>query len=254
MDDRRFPIIEIFGPVLEGEGFFAGAPTIFIRFGGCDYRCSWCDSMYAVLPDQVKLNSKMMDARQILNTIRDISASCKLITFSGGNPALQHLDGLIDMLHDAGYQIKMETQGSVWRDWIDKIDHVVVSPKPPSSNNSHISHLGIPITINDWARLSEQHFPTFQKNLMTHGLDWSLKIVVFDLDDILWAKRLVKDNMVAFVYLSCGTKADDTRDSLGERYAELGDIILREFADLEFVQIRFLPQLHVFAHLHARGV
>ena len=41
-------IAEIFGPTIQGEGALIGEPTVFVRAGGCDYRCSWCDSMHAV--------------------------------------------------------------------------------------------------------------------------------------------------------------------------------------------------------------
>ena len=41
-------IAEIFGPTIQGEGALIGEPTVFVRAGGCDYRCSWCDSLHAV--------------------------------------------------------------------------------------------------------------------------------------------------------------------------------------------------------------
>ena len=44
-------ISEIFGPTVQGEGALIGRPTVFVRTGGCDYRCSWCDTLYAVLPE-----------------------------------------------------------------------------------------------------------------------------------------------------------------------------------------------------------
>ena len=47
----RITISEIYGPVIQGEGAVIGKPTVFVRTGGCDYRCSWCDSPYAVLPE-----------------------------------------------------------------------------------------------------------------------------------------------------------------------------------------------------------
>jgi 7-carboxy-7-deazaguanine synthase len=50
---RTYPVVEVFGPTIQGEGALAGLPTLFVRFGGCDYRCSWCDSLLAVLPEQV---------------------------------------------------------------------------------------------------------------------------------------------------------------------------------------------------------
>src|SRR5215831_5300129 len=44
-------ISEIFGPTVQGEGPLIGQPTVFVRTGGCDYRCVWCDTLYAVLPE-----------------------------------------------------------------------------------------------------------------------------------------------------------------------------------------------------------
>ncbi len=44
-------ISEIFGPTVQGEGPLIGRPTVFVRTGGCDYRCGWCDTLYAVLPE-----------------------------------------------------------------------------------------------------------------------------------------------------------------------------------------------------------
>jgi len=44
-------ISEIFGPTIQGEGPLIGKPTVFVRTAGCDYRCAWCDTLYAVLPD-----------------------------------------------------------------------------------------------------------------------------------------------------------------------------------------------------------
>ncbi len=41
-------VSEIFGPTIQGEGVLIGLPTVFVRSGGCDYRCSWCDSLHAV--------------------------------------------------------------------------------------------------------------------------------------------------------------------------------------------------------------
>lgn len=44
-------VSEIFGPTVQGEGAVIGKPTVFVRTGGCDYPCSWCDSKFAVLPE-----------------------------------------------------------------------------------------------------------------------------------------------------------------------------------------------------------
>ena len=51
---RTFPVLEVFGPVLQGEGRMIGAQTHFVRFGYCDFHCAWCDTLYAVEPAQVQ--------------------------------------------------------------------------------------------------------------------------------------------------------------------------------------------------------
>ena len=48
--DAKIRVSEIFGPTIQGEGVLIGLPTVFVRTGGCDYRCSWCDSLHAVDP------------------------------------------------------------------------------------------------------------------------------------------------------------------------------------------------------------
>ncbi len=44
--NKKIPLAEIFGPTLQGEGNRVGEKVYFIRFSGCDFRCSWCDSIY----------------------------------------------------------------------------------------------------------------------------------------------------------------------------------------------------------------
>ena len=48
-------VVETFGPTIQGEGPYAGRVCHFVRFGGCDYRCTWCDSMHAVDPGLVRI-------------------------------------------------------------------------------------------------------------------------------------------------------------------------------------------------------
>jgi len=64
---RTIPVLEIFGPVIQGEGPLAGQVSHFVRLGLCDYRCSWCDSMFAVDPAQVKEHAERLGDGAILN-------------------------------------------------------------------------------------------------------------------------------------------------------------------------------------------
>ena len=42
----KIPVLEVFGPTIQGEGRVIGRKTMFVRTAGCDYRCSWCDSAF----------------------------------------------------------------------------------------------------------------------------------------------------------------------------------------------------------------
>src|SRR4051812_31526998 len=127
------PVVEIFGPTVQGEGPDAGIPAYFVRFGGCDFRCSWCDSMHAVEPKAVRTNAERLSATEITERVRTLEDGPSLVVLSGGNPALLGLRGLVNELHAAGYEVAVETQGSIWRDWLGQVDRLVTSPKGPSS-------------------------------------------------------------------------------------------------------------------------
>lgn len=129
-------ISEIFGPTIQGEGSLIGTPTIFVRTGGCDYRCHWCDTGYAVL-SEYEGDWQLMDTNNILTRIYDLSNKQPMwITLSGGNPATQELGHLIELGQKRGYQFSMETQGSIAKTWFSLLNQLTLSPKPPSSGMS----------------------------------------------------------------------------------------------------------------------
>jgi 7-cyano-7-deazaguanosine (preQ0) biosynthesis protein QueE len=84
---ERIRISEIFGPTIQGEGPLIGRPTVFVRTSGCDYRCSWCDTLYAVLPEY-RGEWTQMTASEILARVNELATNQHvLISLSGGNPA-----------------------------------------------------------------------------------------------------------------------------------------------------------------------
>src|SRR5690606_27677055 len=127
-------ISEIFGPTIQGEGALIGMPTVFVRTGGCDFRCSWCDTRYAVDP-AFRADWQAMNAEAILVEVSRLSGGEPiLITLSGGNPALQPLEDLLKLGHAQGHRFAMETQGSKAQPWFAELDYLTLSPKPPSSD------------------------------------------------------------------------------------------------------------------------
>lgn len=141
---RQFRVAEIFGPTIQGEGRNVGMPCHFIRFGGCDFRCEWCDTPHAVLPDLVNKLPKM-DEWQILQRVNDLDLDTnrciRWVVLTGGNPGLLNLDYFIELLHKRSYKVMVETQGSTYRPWYVEVDDLCFSPKPPSSGNT--SDLGL---------------------------------------------------------------------------------------------------------------
>jgi 7-carboxy-7-deazaguanine synthase len=126
---QRIRISEIFGPTIQGEGPLIGRPTVFVRTAGCDYRCSWCDTLYAVLPEY-RDEWSAMTASEILTRVNGLVGNQPvLISLSGGNPALQPLDDLISLAHQSGHSLAMETQGSLAQPWFAKLDWLILSPK-----------------------------------------------------------------------------------------------------------------------------
>ncbi len=125
-------ISEIFGPTIQGEGALIGMPTVFVRTGGCDFRCSWCDTRYAVDP-AFRADWQPMDAEAILAEINRLSGGEPiLVTLSGGNPALQPLEPCCCSA-SCRPSLRHGTQGSKAQPWFDALDYLTLSPKPPSS-------------------------------------------------------------------------------------------------------------------------
>ena len=117
MAENQYPIVEIFNSV-QGEGHHTGTPSIFIRFGGCNLKCSWCDTEFDVW--------EKMSISEIIDTVERWPT--KRIVYTGGEPAIQDLRPLSEELHSRGYNIAIETNGTVeLKDGI--VDWICVSPK-----------------------------------------------------------------------------------------------------------------------------
>ena len=112
-----YPIVEIFHSV-QGEGYHSGVSSIFVRFGRCNLKCEWCDTEFNTFEN--------MDIDSIINVITDFE--CKKIIFTGGEPALQNLEPLIQELRPKGYNFSIETNGTIELPK-ELIDWVCVSPK-----------------------------------------------------------------------------------------------------------------------------
>lgn len=224
----------MFGPTVQGEGPYAGRVCHFLRLGGCDYRCSWCDTPQAVDPAAVRL-APDFDPLEVLGLLAGLDPAPMLV-ISGGNPALWELGDLVVGLQAFYDVIAVETQGSVWRDWLRGVDSLVVSPKPPSSGMA---------SARNWRRMEA----FMAEALAVPGT--VLKIVVFDGDDLDWAGLVHGAFPQVPLYLSAGTEPDEPLSDTAERYRWLCESVA---AAPDLHAARVLPQLHVVAWGHRVGV
>ena len=236
-------ISEIFGPTIQGEGALIGRPTVFVRTGGCDFRCSFCDTLYAVLPEH-KNDWTKMDALTILSEVEKLSGGAPiLITLSGGNPALQPLEELLTLGHKRGHTFALETQASKAPDWLSQLDHLVLSPKPPSSK--------MEFSADQLARCLEiARAGTRQRQTQI-----SIKVVVFDEADFQFARRVYQLHSDVPFYLSVGNDSVIS-GAVADNAALTRQLewLLQRCAQEQWFDVTLTPQLHVLLWGNKRGV
>jgi 7-carboxy-7-deazaguanine synthase len=144
-----YPVMEHFY-TLQGEGAYMGCAAYFIRLGGCDVGCVWCD---------VK-ESWSIDAHPRMSVAALLTAASqhpgKIVVITGGEPAMHNLEPLTNVLKKSGFRLHIETSGSA------------------------------PLTgYWDWITLSPKKFkkPIASVCLLAH----ELKIIVFNKSDFEWA-------------------------------------------------------------------
>jgi len=137
---------------IQGEGFYQGHAAYFIRLGGCDVGCVWCDVKESWDADAHPKYS----IDEMVNWVVDAQAPLAVIT--GGEPLLHQLDGLTTALKNKGIKTNIETSGSspLSGDW----DWICVSPKKFKA------------PLNEVVAIANE-----------------LKVVVFNKTDFEWAEK-----------------------------------------------------------------
>ncbi len=120
MEYTKLPLVEDFY-TLQGEGRYAGQAAYFIRVGGCDVGCKWCDAKFT----WNKANAPMTPVNVIVD--RAASYPGKNIVITGGEPTLYDLSELTEMLKARGLKIFIETSGT--NPLVGHFDWVCLSPK-----------------------------------------------------------------------------------------------------------------------------
>jgi 7-carboxy-7-deazaguanine synthase len=145
------PVMEYFY-TLQGEGFHQGRAAYFVRLGGCDVGCVWCDVKDSWDADK----HPQMDIDSIIGNIKKTTADIVVVT--GGEPLMHNLDELTKALHTAGLKTHIETSAAhpISGEW----DWICVSPKKFKA------------PLNEILPLAHE-----------------LKVVIFNRSDFAWAEK-----------------------------------------------------------------
>ena len=148
---EHLPLMEEFYTI-QGEGYNTGQAAYFIRLGGCDVGCHWCD-----------VKESWDASLHPLTSIRDIvekanSFPAKAVVITGGEPLLYNLEPLCSMLHEQGIRIFLETSGAY-----------------PVSGSF------------DWICVSPKKFKSPRKDMLEIADE--LKVIVFNKQDFDWAEQ-----------------------------------------------------------------
>jgi len=122
-DGSSLEVVSIF-PTLQGEGPYSGWPAIFIRLGGCNLACSFCDTEFETFTK--------IQLPEILAQVQAVHTNQKLIVITGGEPFRQPIAKLCEELLKLGYKVQIETNGTLFRE-IPPAVEIICSPKAASS-------------------------------------------------------------------------------------------------------------------------
>ena len=143
---RLLPLVEDFYTI-QGEGFHAGKAAYFIRLGGCDVGCSWCDA-------KETWNPKLYPPVPIQEIVaRAITHPAKSIVITGGEPLLYPLEPLCNLLRQNGLEIFIETSGSHLRS--GSFDWICLSPKKqhPPVGDIHLKASELKVIVSETSDL-----------------------------------------------------------------------------------------------------
>lgn len=133
-DGRKLPLVEQFYTI-QGEGYHTGKAAYFIRIGGCDVGCSWCDTKFSWDPAL----HPVVEADRVVANVVSLPAASVVVT--GGEPLMVNLDYLTAELKARGIETFLETSGAypLTGSW----DWICLSPKkqaPPRQEHYSAAH------------------------------------------------------------------------------------------------------------------
>lgn len=220
---------------IQGEGLFTGMPSVFIRVAGCNLRCGWCDSKYA-LPGT---SGKQLNSKSINNNIRHFPTRYVVIT--GGEPMLYNdVRSLARLLISEGKHVTIETNAT----YPPKgISCSLASLSPKLSNSTPARTVGA-----KWRELHEKRRINIDAiRAWVAGYDYQLKFVVRNRKDITEVARFVEDIGQSVVAEKVFLMPEGVRQSVIEKRSDIVVDACREFG------FRYCDRLQIKLFGNKRG-
>jgi 7-carboxy-7-deazaguanine synthase len=191
---------------LQGESTRVGLPTVFVRLTGCPLRCGYCDTAYAFQ------GGENMTLDQILERVASYGA--RYVTVTGGEPLAQKQSiALMNRLCDAGYDVSLETGGSLDTSQVDPRVSVILDIKTPGSGE---------VQKNLWTNLDHLK-PTDE-----------VKFVLCGREDYDWAKQMLAEHAIS----------EKCTVLFSPVYSQLNPTDLADWVLQDHLPVRMQVQLH----------
>lgn len=239
-------VSEVFYSV-QGEGYNIGLPSIFVRLSGCNLKCVWCDTKYALKGGR---NVEFDVLAHEVDELRDQN-DCNHIVITGGEPLTQvrGLGKFIDVINSSGFTYEIETNGTIppsqlisnmtYRGGTNWPEYWNVSPKLASSKNDVVKAENETAMIEFVDRANHQKNVCFKfvisGSVIGFNNDWT------NMSDLVCRYHIQHDHIVVM---------PEGIDSLTqvEALPELIDKVK------EYPSMRVIPRLHILAYDNKRGV
>lgn len=193
---------------IQGESTMAGLPCIFIRLTHCNLRCSYCDTEYAFF------EGTDFSVSEIISEVNKYG--CNLVEITGGEPLLQkEVHVLMKELCDLGFQVMIETGGSMPIKEIDKRVKIIMDLKCPSSEMSD---------------------KNLYENIFSLKQDDEIKFVIGNREDYDWSKDLIHKYSLTEKCIVLFSNV----------YSDLEPIHLAEWILTDKLKVRFQIQMHKY--------
>ena len=242
-------VIEIFASI-QGEGKFIGTPSTFVRFAGCNLRCSYCDTKYAW---DSEAGQELTPAEIVSELQGGKDRDRTHVVLTGGEPLIQQEAELYELCkvlyHDARV-VTIETNGTIFPDYSlrDYVDLWSISPKLASAELQE--------PVPDWRSVVSdmvEHITPIKKT--------QIKFVVANEQDMLEAAEYARTARgLHYILQPEASQAwlpqrglDNVHYMYMQAYKKLV-ALAREHFPIDKVSVQILPQLHILVWGRQRGV